>query len=130
MWMSGSQFHIGDTGSSGLWHTYVVIYCNREVVIIDPEYGGREEWKKRVRDFRGLGLVTELLPHIYKKKTERIGTESGWGRPIDRVRIGSTGFGVPGELKSTEMSGRWLESFVQAGCPMDWFDNWEEVKLK
>lgn len=130
VWMSGSQFHIGDTGSSDLWHAYIVIYCKREVVIIDPEYRGQEERNRRVKDIRGLGLVTELLPYIYKRQQDRVGTAAGWGRPIDRVRIGSTGFGIPGQLKCTEMTGRWLESFVHAGCPMAWFDDWEEVKLK
>jgi hypothetical protein len=131
VWMSGSQFHIGDKGGSDLWHAYIIVYCNREIVIIDPEYLGDEGKKKRVSEFRGLGLVTALLPYIYTSKKKVVtGTTRGWGRPIDRVRIGSTGFGMPGELKCTEMSGRWLESFVHAGCPMGWFDNWEEVKLK
>ncbi|RPB18056.1 hypothetical protein L211DRAFT_854520 [Terfezia boudieri ATCC MYA-4762] len=119
VWMSGSQFHIGDKRGSDLWHAYVVVYCNREIVIIDPKYRGDEGKKKRVSEFRGLGLVTALLPYIYtSKKNVVTGTTRGWGRPIDRIRIGSTGFGMPGELNCTEMSGRWLESFVHAGCPM------------
>ncbi|KAF8429513.1 hypothetical protein EV426DRAFT_581649, partial [Tirmania nivea] len=130
VWMSGSQFHIGDKGGSDLRHAYVVVYCNREIVIIDPAYLGDEGRKKRVIEFRGLNLVTELLRYIYTSQKKVVtGTTRGWGRSIDRVRIGSTGFGMPGELKYTEMSGRWLESFVHAGCPMGWFDNWEEVKL-
>ena len=131
VWMSGSQFHIGDKGDIDLWHAYLVVYCNREIVIIDPDYLGDDGSKKRVNEFRGLGLVTTLLSYIYtSKKSAVTGTTRGWGRPIDCVRIGSTGFGMPGKQKCTEMCGRWLESFVHAGCSMGWFDKWEVVKLK
>jgi len=58
----------------------------------------------------GLGLVIELLPYIYKRRIERVGGAAGWGRPIDRVRIRTTGFGAPGEMRCNTMTGQWLQS--------------------
>jgi len=99
---------------------------------MDPEHAGvvQGQHQRRVKDMSGLGLTVGVLPYMYKKKTERVGGEAGWGRPIDRVRIGTTGFGVPGERRCNTMTGQWLQSFIQAGCPMQWFDGWEELRLR
>jgi len=132
VWLSGSLFRVGDTGGDDHWYSYVMIYCEREVVIVDPEYvgvvGGQDQ--RRVRNVRGLGLLVELLPYMYKGKKERVNGSVAWGRRIDRIRIGTTGFGVLGQQMCNSMIGQWLQSFVQAGCPMQWFDGWEELRMR
>jgi len=45
VWLSGSLFHVGDTGEDDHWHSYVMIYYEREVVILDPEYVGVVKFK-------------------------------------------------------------------------------------
>jgi hypothetical protein len=132
VWLSGSLFHIGDTGADDDWHSYVMIYHEREVVIVDPEYAGvvAGQDQRRVRHMSGLGLLVELLPYMYKGKKERVNGSAAWGRPIDRVRIGRTGFGVPGQQMCNSMTGQWVQSFIQAGCPMEWFDGWEELRMR
>ena len=40
VWLSGSLLHVGDTGPEDHWHSYIMIYHQREVVIIDLEYAG------------------------------------------------------------------------------------------
>lgn len=52
-------------------------------MIVDPGYMGQEEVdgdgdrERRVRDFRGLALETDLLPHMYKGRNVRVGGEAG-----------------------------------------------------
>ena len=129
VWLAGSLFRVGDTGPEDDWHSYIMIYHEGEVAIVDPEYAGivQGQGQRRVKNMSGLGLVVELLPYIYKRQRERVHGAAGWGRQIDRVRIGTTGFGVPGQRRCNTMSWQWLQSFVQAGCPMQWFDGWEEL---
>jgi len=38
VWLSGSLFRVGDTGPEDEWHSYILIYHEMEVVIVDPEY--------------------------------------------------------------------------------------------
>jgi len=74
-----------ETGAEDHWHSYVMIYYEKEVDIVDPEYAGAVQWQERVRYFVGLGLVKGLLPYIYQ--TSR--WQAGWARPIDWIRIGA-----------------------------------------
>ena len=126
IWLSGNMSRVGDIGKDNVWHTYIVVYHERELVIVDPGYAGRAGSQRRLNDIAGFQLVREFIPLICKRRGEKVGGEGCWGRAITRIRIGSTGFGTDGQSKC--MSGQWLESFVQAGCPMDWFDGWEEIK--
>jgi len=41
-----------------------MVLCNREVVIIDSEYGGREERKKGIRDFSGTRYLPHFIPPV------------------------------------------------------------------
>ena len=40
LWLSGSLFHVGMSGSDNPWHAYIVVYIHRRLVIIDPDYTG------------------------------------------------------------------------------------------
>jgi len=87
------------------------------------------EPQRRVSGFTGLALAKELLTLITKRHKEKIGGESCWGRAVEKIKIGHTGFGNAGEEKGATMCAQWIQSYVQAGCPKEWFDGWEEVRI-
>jgi len=60
----------------------LVVYCNREIVIVYPEY---------------RGPTGEQLATMAKRQTEMICRELCRGWAINGIRTGDTGFGQPGE---------------------------------
>ena len=129
IWLSASLFRIGQSGADNNWHAYIMVYYNREVVIVDPDYKGKTGFQRNVRDFAALGLCRELLGLMTGEKTEKVGGGSCWGRAVKRVRIGHSGYGIPGQKKCMTMAGQWLNQFVEAGFPVGVFDSWEVIKM-
>ena len=124
MYLAGSVFRAGHIGPEDDWHSHRMIYHEAEVVSVDPEYTGNVDslGQRRVQNMGGLGLVVEFLPYMYKKQRQSVHVAAGWARQVDRVRTWTRGFGVPGQQRCNMMSGRWVESFAQAVCAMEWFD--------
>ena len=104
-WLSGSLFKVGEGAQEDRWHGYIVIYCNCEIVILDSEYGGPVGVKECVGNFNGMWLAKELLVVMSQRQSQKVSGESCWGRAINRIRIGHTGFEQPGEEPCVAMSG-------------------------
>ena len=117
-WLSGSLFKVGEGAQEDRWHGYIVIYCNREIVILNPEYGGPVGVKECVGNFNGMWLAKELLAVMSQRQSQKVSGESCWGRAINRIRIGRTRFEQQGEEPCVAMSWQWLEGFVRARCPI------------
>lgn len=126
-WLSGNVFHVGMSGNENPWHAYIVIYSNKRIIIVDPDYEGKTGSSRRFRDFNGLGLVRQLVDFINGRKHQKVGGDFCCAREVKDIRIGHTGFGFPKQNYCVKMSGQWLQNFVQNGCPMEWFNEWEVI---
>ena len=102
-----------------------MVYFGNQIVIVDPDYQAIPGSRRRVTQFAGLAPLRELLNFMIKGKGEKVGGETCCGRAIHTISIGHTGFGRPRCGMCTKMCGQWVQSFIQAGCPVSWFDGWE-----
>lgn len=54
-----------------LRHAHVLVYYDREIIIIDPDYTESTAPYRRVQGFVGLGLVRGLLDFMTEEKKKR-----------------------------------------------------------
>ena len=119
LWLSGSLFEIGMSGgdNAASWHAYIVIYCQRRLVVVDPDYQGEIGTSRRLKDLKGLGLFKQLVDFMGVAR-----------RAVEDIRVGHTGFGEPNSGARKRMCGEWVQDFVEKQCPMEWFDSWEVIR--
>ena len=125
LWLSGNITGIQENENQ--WNLYALIYFERKVFIINPEY--QPPAPKRVRrlvEIEHLDLVREFIALISgSKNTVRWGVKC-WGRAVDHVYLCGTGHMVQiGAGQCNPETGAWIDQFVRGGCDMTWFDQHE-----
>ena len=94
LWLSGSLFKIDMSGGDNKWHAYIVIYHQGKLIVVDPDYAGKPEAVRRVKDLKGLGLFRQLHQFIIGGSGEKVGGETCCRRAVSEIRIRHTSFGV------------------------------------
>ncbi|KAF8430395.1 hypothetical protein EV426DRAFT_581412 [Tirmania nivea] len=132
LWLSGNITGIQQNGNH--WHSYALIYFERKVFVIDPEYQPPAPGRvRRLVEIEHLDLAKEFIPLISgSQNTIRHGVNC-WGRVVDHVYLCGTGHIVQiGTGQCNPETGGWMQQFVRGGGDMSWFDRHdvEEVIMR